>query len=108
LEREHGLIDWNDDAGAVARKIRAFDPWPGAYTIVQDPAGKHRKLKLFDAAPVEESSVSTGQIGSDVAGRLIVGASSGVVCVSEAQLEGKKRMPGADVLRGHPWLATAR
>ncbi len=32
LKREDGKIDWSDPADAIERKIRAFDPWPGAFT----------------------------------------------------------------------------
>jgi methionyl-tRNA formyltransferase len=108
LEREHGLIAWQEEAETIARNIRAFDPWPGAYTMVADPAGKTRKLKLFGAAVVPENTLQPGRFASDAEGRLLVGARNGTVCVSDAQLEGKKRMPGADVLRGHPWLAVPR
>ena len=40
LEREHGQIDWSQPAEAIERKIRAFDPWPGAYTLLRDDGGK--------------------------------------------------------------------
>jgi methionyl-tRNA formyltransferase len=106
LEREHGLIDWHNDAQAVARKIRAFDPWPGAYTIVRDPAGQDRKLKLFGAAVAPGSTLAPGAFGGNGSDGLLIGATCGGVRISEAQLEGKKRMRGADLLRGHAWLAT--
>src|SRR5881398_2492211 len=32
LEREHGRIDWTESADVIERKIRAYDPWPGAFT----------------------------------------------------------------------------
>ena len=54
LEREHGAIDWTQPAEAIERKIRAFDPWPGAYTILRDDAGRERKLKIFQAAVVAD------------------------------------------------------
>src|SRR5881398_1857350 len=49
LEREHGQIDWSESAEAIERKIRAFDPWPGTFTILRDEPGVERKLKIFSA-----------------------------------------------------------
>src|SRR6266403_3066820 len=34
LKREHGRIDWSEPAEVIERKIRAFNPWPGAFTLV--------------------------------------------------------------------------
>src|SRR3954468_13715645 len=34
LEREHGRIDWSEPVALIERKIRAFDPWPGAFAMV--------------------------------------------------------------------------
>src|SRR5256714_1041792 len=45
LEREHGRIDWNEPAALIERKIRAFDPWPGAFAILRSETGPERKLK---------------------------------------------------------------
>src|SRR5262252_3853902 len=33
LKREHGRIDWNESASAIADRIRGFQPWPGSYTL---------------------------------------------------------------------------
>ena len=45
LEREHGRIDWNEPAALIERKIRAFNPWPGAFTVLRDEAGARTKTK---------------------------------------------------------------
>jgi methionyl-tRNA formyltransferase len=49
LGREDGRIDWNEPAVLIERKIRAFDPWPGAFTVLRDSGGRERKLKVFRA-----------------------------------------------------------
>ena len=81
LEREHGRIDLSDPAQASERKIRAFNPWPGAYVVVTDPDGRERKLKILAATIVE-----------------------GALRLEQVQLEGGKRMSAAELLRGHAWL----
>jgi methionyl-tRNA formyltransferase len=95
LEREHGLIDWRESAGAIERKIRAFNPWPGAYTLLRDDAGRERKLKIFRAALAQQAPDAQG---------LRVDAADGALLLLDVQLEGKKRMPAAELMRGHPWV----
>ena len=98
LEREHGLIDWRDSAAAIERKIRAFNPWPGAFTILRDDAGRERKLKIHRAI-VEP-------VGADAEpGGIRIPAATGTLRLVDVQLEGKKRMSAAEFVRGHPWAA---
>ena len=92
LEREDGRIDWAEPAEAIERKIRAFDPWPGAFTILRDDAGRERKLKIF-RAHIENGCTD---------GRLAIPTSDGVLVLDEVQLEGKRRMNAAEFLRGFP------
>lgn len=105
LEREHGLIEWSENAEAIERKIRAFNPWPGTYMLLRDAAGQARKLKIF-RAEVVDSEISAGQIKT-TAGEFIVGTGSYALRLLEVQLEGKKAMSAADLLRGHPRMAGA-
>src|SRR6059058_8676 len=94
LKREHGLIDRSESADAIERKIRAYNPWPGAFMKVGD-----QNLKIFSASVVD----LTGQPG-EILRRdkdLIVAAGKGALCLAEVQLEGKRRMSGAEFLRGH-------
>ena len=87
LEREHGRIDWSESAELIERKIRAFDPWPGAFTVLRDETGRERKLKVFRA-----------HVGE---GLLSFRAKDGVVALDEVQLEGKRRMSADEFLRGY-------
>ena len=48
LKREHGQIDWSESAEAIERKIRAFNPWPGAFMKLDG-----RNLKIFSASVVD-------------------------------------------------------
>ena len=52
LGREDGRIDWTESAALLERKIRAFNPWPGAFTLLRDAAGRDRKFKIFSARVV--------------------------------------------------------
>jgi methionyl-tRNA formyltransferase len=90
LEREDGRLDSSEPAALLERKIRAFNPWPGAFTVLKDENGRERKLKIF-RAHVENSGVASP---------LAFPANDGVLALDEVQLEGKRRMNAAEFLRG--------
>jgi methionyl-tRNA formyltransferase len=99
LEREDGRIDWTESAPLIERKIRAFNPWPGAFTLLRDAAGRHRKLKIFSARVVAPAKTAPGEIlRSD--GSIVIAANDGALSLGEVQLEGKRRMSTGEFLRG--------
>src|SRR5438477_8080973 len=98
LKREHGRIDWSESAETIERKIRAFDPWPGAFMEID-----HRHLKIFSATTADHKG-EPGEI-SQKENELIVAAGEGALSLGEVQLEGKRRMSAAEFLRGHSRIA---
>jgi methionyl-tRNA formyltransferase len=96
LTREHGHLDFSKGREAVARKVRAMNPWPAAATSV---GGK--RLKIFAAAPLESPADMPGVLSPCPDG-LLVGTGDGTVLVTDLQLDGKKRMSAVEFLRGHP------
>ena len=93
LEREHGRIDWSEPATLIERKIRAFDPWPGAFTVLRDETGRDRKLKVFRASVADSCSADPAN--------LVIPTKQGAVRLEEVQLEGKRRLSVAEFLRGY-------
>jgi methionyl-tRNA formyltransferase len=102
LEREDGRIDWTESAALIERKIRAFNPWPGAFALLRNEAGRERKLKIFSAALVESKKASPGEILGTDKSKLLIATKDGALSLGEVQLEGKRRMSAAEFLRGHP------
>lgn len=94
LKREDGRIDWSQPAEAIERKIRAYNPWPGAFMELD---GRH--LKIFSASVVDHSG-QPGQILQSDDG-LVIAAGAGALSLSELQLEAKRRMSAAEFMRGH-------
>lgn len=96
LEKEDGEIDWSKGAGNIRNLIRGTNPFPGAFTLWRD--------KLLK---VHRATVGTGQgeagtvIGADGKRGLIVGTGEGVLALDEVQPAGKRRMSGADFVRGY-------
>ena len=99
LKREHGLIDWSESAEAIERKIRAYNPWPGAFM----KAGS-QNLKIFSASVIDRTGEPGEILSSDK--DLIVAAGKGALSLAEVQLEGKRRMSAAEFVRGHASLLT--
>lgn len=105
LGRENGHIAWSSP-DAVDRRVRAMNPWPGAYTVLPPELGA-RKLKVFSV--IKSRSSSGGAFGGTILAvekrGILVAAGHGAVWLSEVQLEGKRRLRAAEFLRGTPLTA---
>lgn len=100
LERDHGHLDWSMSAASLELLIRAYDPWPGTYTGL--PQGDQtKKLKIFPHAVVSAGNgAAPGTVLSTENG-LEVGCGEGsLILQGDLQLEGRKRLPGSELLRG--------
>jgi methionyl-tRNA formyltransferase len=106
LKREDGQIDWSEPADVIERKIRAFNPWPGAFTKIAMEPDARRNLKIFAAVIVD----LRGKPGEILRGdnELIVAAGKGALSLGEVQLEGKRRMNATQFLRGASQLKADR
>ena len=100
LERADGRIDWTRDAAALARRVHAFDPWPGTFTTLPD--GKHLKIHAPAEAVEISSPAAPGTVLASDANHLLVACGAGALRLGQVQPEGKRRMAAADFLRGHP------
>jgi methionyl-tRNA formyltransferase len=97
LTRDNGKIDWSEPAQIIERKIRAFNPWPGAFTEIASLGV--RKLKIFSAAIVDLSGKPGEFLRSEK--KLVIAAGTCALSLGEVQLEGKRRMGAAEFLRGY-------
>ena len=101
IAKEDGRIDWNMPARELFNRLRAFDPWPGAFT-----RWGGRNLKLFRPCPVEEVEEETkgkpGTVARISEKDLTIVTAHGCLRVHEIQLENRPRMGVAEFLRGYP------
>ncbi len=100
IKKEDGRIDWTQPAPTIERRIRAFTPWPSAYTMWQGKLLKILKAKLSPGYD-DPHTAPHGAIVEASAVDFVVATGSGRLRVLEVQLEGKKRMPVAEFLKGH-------
>ena len=100
IEKSDGLINWEEPAFEVSRKVRAFTPWPGAFTFFE-AGGKRRMIKILDGVPHDRSGPAGAIITASREG-ILVGTAKGSFLITSLQPEGRKRMPAQDFLTGHP------
>lgn len=101
IKKEDGLIDWSEPATNIVRKVKAFAPWPGAFTIWQG-----QPLKLLGAR--SNSRESAPGLVSQSAGAVLIGTGAGSVEATEVQAAGKRAMSGIEFVRGHSDFIGAR
>ncbi|HEV2695658.1 MAG TPA: methionyl-tRNA formyltransferase [Verrucomicrobiae bacterium] len=100
IKKENGQIDWNLPAKQVWNRLRAFTPWPGAFTFFP-AATKPQLLKIWKLEVVEKSGRAGEVLSADKDG-ITVACGEGAVRILELQLEGGKRLATAQFLAGHP------
>ncbi len=99
LKKEDGELDFTQPAETLERRVRAFNPWPGAYTHWQ---GQPLKVLLAHAIESDASqpSVTVGQ-RCIVQKQPAIGTSHGLLVLEEVQPAGKKPMSGKSFLAGN-------
>ncbi|GAA4358987.1 methionyl-tRNA formyltransferase [Variovorax defluvii] len=96
VEKAEARIDWSQASAAIVRRIRAFDPFPGAASTLNGETLKLWAARLQSGMPADPPGTVLAVSPSGVA----VAAKDGVVMLTELQRSGGKRLPVADFLRG--------
>ena len=100
IEKRFGRINWKLGAVEIERLIRGLNPWPSAYTYVDGKMLKIWKASVIDGGDPKKAGCIIKADGKN----LQIQTGDGILAVEELQLEGKKRMPAADFLRGYTIL----
>lgn len=100
IAKSEAQIDWSQPAEVIGRRIRAFDPAPGAVTTL---AGENVKLWRYEISSCSRpDSLGCGTILYVNEAGITVSCGQGALCLTELQRAGGKRLPAADFLRGFP------
>ncbi len=103
IDKAEAAIDWSQPAQAIERRIRAFDPFPGATGLLQGETIKLWRSDVdADAIAAEAAGAAPGTIVSVDDRGIRVACGQGWLDITELQRAGGKRLPFADFLRGFP------
>jgi methionyl-tRNA formyltransferase len=101
IEKAEAAVDWQQSADAISRRVRAFNPFPAASAQLGADV-----IKLWRATV--ENTAHNKPVGTVISADehgVRVACGQGVLCVTELQRAGGKRLNAADFLRGFPLTA---
>ena len=94
IDKAEALIDWSQPAIIIDQRIRAFSPFPAAYTEIEG-----LRVKIWAAQTSTQQLGTSGEIVAADDNGLLVGCGQGSLLLTEIQLAGKSRMPVSEILR---------
>ena len=97
IDKAEAALDWTMPAELLARRVRAFNPFPGAATALAGGA-----VKVWAAHAEDAAGGAPGEVLAVGADGIRVATGAGVLVLTELQRAGGKRLPVADFLRGFP------
>ena len=105
LKKEDGRIDWSQPAEKIEKKIRAFNPWPGAWTTWSKNGRTYRlRIEEADIFKSEDKKAPPGLVWKTDNSLLCIKTAKLNLSVKKITLEGKKTMEVKEFLRGYPQI----
>jgi methionyl-tRNA formyltransferase len=99
IKKEDGQIDWNRSAQSILDRLRAFTPWPGAFTFLKAES-KPCLLKIWRAEVVKKTGMAGEILSADENG-IVIACEKNALRILELQREGGRRMSAREFLAGH-------
>ena len=99
IGKEDGRIDWQQPARVIWRRVRAFTPWPGAFTFL--PAQPQPLLLKVWQTAVTSGQGAPGEILSADKNGIVIACGEGALRVTSLQRQGGRRMSAMEFLAGH-------
>ena len=96
MKKEDGRIQWSKSAHEIHNQVRGMNPWPGCFTFFRGKQLKiyHTEVFADKTGDVPGKITAVGDRGVEVA------TASGTLLIQELQLEGKKKMPAGEFIKG--------
>ena len=110
ITREDARVDWTRPAVELARRSRAFTPWPGLFTIRKNTRVKLSRLSAVASAPWLRDGAEGSSPGTilEAGTRLVVACGEGAVSIGTLQAEGRRALPVTEFIRGERVLPGER
>ncbi len=97
LTKQDAIINWTRPASEILKKIKAFNPWPIAHSMLEQ-----KNFRIWDAKLSKQiNDISKpGSIIKTQSNEILVTAGDGMISLISVQLEGRKKMPALDFCKG--------
>ncbi|MGO1502738.1 MAG: methionyl-tRNA formyltransferase [Marinobacter sp.] len=96
LSKEEGHIDWSQSAATIERLVRAFNPWPGTFTDLEQ-----QRLRIHEAAAIDEHSQKpAGTVIRREREGIDVACGTGILRITRLQLPGSRAQSVNDLING--------
>ncbi|MDB6095769.1 MAG: fmt [Francisellaceae bacterium] len=96
INKKDALIDWHNTSIQISQKIKAFNPWPVAFTYFNNEMIRIFKAQIYPYAL--DIHLSPGALYISPSKELIIGTGEGLLKIDELQLSGGKRLASLDFL----------
>lgn len=106
INKEDGRIDWQQPARAIWNRIRAFTPWPGAFTFL--PGQPQPQLLKIWQADIASGQGAAGKVLSADKNGIVIGCGEDALCIISLQREGGRRMSAQEFVVGNLLKVGAR
>ncbi len=110
VAKEDGLVDWTEQASLIERKVRAYDPWPRARTLLAGESLLLLKTSVHPdtLVPAARAPAPGVVLAADGENGILVQTGQGILKVERLQLQFKKPLDWRSFLHGHPDLPGIR
>jgi methionyl-tRNA formyltransferase len=108
IRKEDGVIAWEQPAETIERKVRAFDPWPRASTILAGETLLLLKSHVYPDTLPEKQAVPGEVLSPDAAHGILVRTGQGILAVERLQLQFRKPTDWRSFLNGRPGMPGMR
>jgi methionyl-tRNA formyltransferase len=95
IDKHHACLDWRRPAAELERQVRAFNPWPVAYTEMGDDT-----LRIWDARAMNGTSAAPGAVVQATGDGIDIATGEGILRLLWLQLSGGRRMTAREFLAG--------
>lgn len=100
ITKEDGCIDWAFDAVVIERKVRAFDPWPRAWTLFKGRVLNILQAHLYTGNANQKTGLPGTVLGMDKNDGILIQTGNGILAVTRLQLATKKALDWMPFLNG--------
>jgi methionyl-tRNA formyltransferase len=100
IEKREAELDWQQDAETLARKVRAFNPWP----VAQTHLASGQTLRIWSAEPCDTASVLEyvpGSVIKTAPAGIDIATGRGILHLTQLQLPGGRPLPASDFVNAH-------